>query len=158
MLLRYFSHLIVLISISIWLTACLGGGGGNDGNNSFNNSVLPEITDDRVATVNLLVTDNFQQANGESSTILSVIARDRANMALSDVEISLATSSDFAVIVTPKGATEQNGRFTTAVVSSEAETFEVIATAGGVRSESVSVTFIDSTIDPRISTVQNVSQ
>jgi len=155
MLIRKLNHLIILIGISILLTACLGGGGsGESGNNSFNNTVLPEITDERVARVNLLVTDNFQPANGESLTRLSVVARDRANMALSDVEISLATNSDHAVILTPKGATEQNGRFTTTVFSSEAETFEVIATAGGVRSEPVSVTFIDSTIDPRISTVK----
>ncbi len=155
MLLRYFSHLIVFIGISIWLTACLGGGGGGEsGNNSFNNTVLPEITDERVATVNLLVTDNFQPANGESPTFLTVVARDRANMALSDVEISLAANSDHAVILTPKGATEQNGRFSTLIFSSQAETFEVIATAGGVRSEPISITFIDSTIDPRISTVK----
>ncbi len=143
MLNRKLNHLIVLIGISIWLTACLGGGGsGENENNSFNNAVLPEITDERVAIVNLLVTDNFQPANGESPTFLTVVARDRANMALSDVEISLAANSDHAVILTPKGATEQNGRFTTAVFSSQAETFEVIATAGGLRSEPVSVTFV----------------
>jgi len=154
MLIRNLNHLIVLIGISIWLTACLGGGGGEGENNSFNNAVLPEITDERVATVNLLVTDNFQPANGESPTFLTVVARDRANMALSDVEISLAANSDHAVILTPKGATEQNGRFSTLIFSSQAETFEVIATAGGVRSEPISITFIDSTIDPRISTVK----
>jgi len=143
MLNRKLNHLIILIGISIWLTACLGGGGsGENENNSFNNAVLPEITDERVAIVNLLVTDNFQPANGESPTFLTVVARDRANMALSDVEISLAANSDHAVILTPKGATEQNGRFTTAVFSSQAETFEVIATAGGLRSEPVSVTFV----------------
>jgi adhesin/invasin len=147
-------HLMLFISLSFLLTACLGGGGGDGGNDSFNNSVLPEITDERVATVNLLVTDNFQPANGESPTILTVVARDRANQALSDVEVNLDTNSDHAVILTPKGTTEQNGRFSTAVVSSQAETFEMIATAGGVQSEPASITFIDSTIDPRISTVK----
>jgi len=130
--------LFFFIWISILLTGCLGGGGGG---NSDNN-VISELTDNRVSTVTLLVTENFQRANGQSPIILTIIARDGTNAPLPDVEVSLASPSDFAVFITPTGVTEENGRFTTGVVSSQAETFEVTATAGGMRSKPVSVTFI----------------
>jgi adhesin/invasin len=119
--------------------SCLGGGSGSD---SQTTTFPPEITDDRVAAVTLLVTDDFQRANGESFILLTVIARDRTNTPLSGVEINLTSNSDYAVILDPIGATEANGRFTTAIVSSVAETVAVTATAGGVPGESVNVTFI----------------
>jgi len=131
--------LFFFIWVSILLTGCLGGGGGG-GNNS--DGIVSELTDNRVSTVTLLVTDNFQRANGQSFIILTIIARDSSNAPLPDVEVSLASPSDFAVFITPTGVTEENGRFTTGVVSSQAETFEVTATAGGMRSKPVSVTFI----------------
>jgi adhesin/invasin len=130
--------LFFFIWISILFTGCLGGGGGDNSDNS----VISELTDNRVSTVTLLVTENFQRANGQSPIILTIIARDRTNAPLPDVEVSLASPSDFAVFITPTGVTGENGRFTTGVVSSQAETFEITATAGGMRSEPVSVTFI----------------
>jgi adhesin/invasin len=133
------TYLLTLSCLSVMLTGCLGGGGGSD---ESDNNVLTEITDDRVAKVTLLVTDNYQRANVQSAIILTVIARDRTNAPLTGVEVSLASSSDFAVFLTPSGVTEENGRFTTSVVSSVAETFEVTATAGGRRGEPVSVTFV----------------
>ncbi len=139
MLPRTLTHRLTLICLSVLLTGCLGGGGGSGDSDS---DVMTEITDDRVAKVTLLVTDNFQRANVQSAIILTVIARDRTNAPLTGVEVSLASSSDFAVFLTPSGVTEENGRFTTGVVSSVAETFEVTATAGGRRGEPVSVTFV----------------
>ncbi|MCK5523776.1 MAG: Ig-like domain-containing protein [Thiomargarita sp.] len=134
--------LLALIWISILLTGCLGGGGGGgDGGGSYNTGII-EITDDRVFTVTLLVTDNFQPANSQSQIFLTIIARDITNAPLSGVEVSLAGSSDFAVFLTPRGVTGGNGRFTTSVVSNVAETFEVTATAGGKRSKPVEVTFL----------------
>jgi adhesin/invasin len=130
--------LLFFIWVSILLTGCLGGGGGNNSESG----TISELTDNRVSTVTLLVTDNFQRANGQSFIILTIIARDNTNAPLPDVEVSLASPSDFAVFITPTGVTEENGRFTTGVVSSQAETFEVTATAGGMRSKPVSVTFI----------------
>jgi adhesin/invasin len=135
--------LLALIWISILLTGCLGGGGGGgDGSGESYNTGIIEITDDRVFTVTLLVTDNFQPANSQSQIFLTIIARDITNTPLSGVEVSLAGSSDFAVFLTPRGVTGGNGRFTTGVVSSVAETFEVTATAGGKRSQPVEVTFL----------------
>jgi adhesin/invasin len=139
MLYRWFSYYFTIIVLVIELTGCLGGGGGDS---SSDLTTTTEITDARVAKVALLVTDNFQSADGESFILLTVIARDRANNPLAGVDVSLTSASDFAVIVTPKGVTGENGRFTTGVVSSVAETFQIMATAGGVQSELAEVTFL----------------
>jgi len=139
MLSRTLTLLLTFLWIPILLTGCIGGGGdGGDSEDTF----VTEITDDRVYTVTLLVTDNFQPANALSPITLTIIARDRTNAPLSDVEVSLSSPSDYAVFIEPKGKTGENGRFTTGLVSSVAEEFEVTATAGGMRSEPVSVTFI----------------
>ena len=137
---RTLIYFFTLIGISILLVGCIGGGGSGSG--SGGDGIITEITDDRVSTVSLLVTDNFQPANGNSPISLTIIARDQTNIPLADVEVSLASTSDFAVFITPTGTTEANGRFTTGVVSSKAETLAVTATAGGRQSEPVDVTFI----------------
>jgi adhesin/invasin len=137
---RLFSYFLIITGFIIELTGCLGGGGSGDSQSSFNTTT--EITDERVATVTLLVTDDFQNADGQSLILLTVIARDRTNAPLVGVEVSLTSNSDFAVLVTPKGVTGENGRFTTGVVSSVAETFQVMAIAGGVQSQPVEVNFI----------------
>lgn len=141
MLFRILIRLLAFLWILL-LTSCLGGGGGGSGDGGGTDGTIQEVTDNRVSKVTLLVTDDFQRANGESPIILTIIARDRTNAPLADVEVSLASSSDFAVLITPKGVTEENGRFTTGIVSSVAETLEVIPTAGGLRGESATVTFI----------------
>jgi adhesin/invasin len=140
MLSRVFIYLLTLIWMATLLTGCLGGGG--EGGNSSESNIITEITDERVSTVTLLVTDNYQRANSNSPIFLTIIARDRTDAPLTGVDVSLASISNFAVFLEPSGITEGNGRFTTVMVSSEAETFEVTATAGGKRSEPVSVTFV----------------
>jgi adhesin/invasin len=137
---RLFSYFLIITGFIIGLTGCLGGGGSGDSQSGFNTTT--EITDERVATVTLLVTDDFQNADGQSFISLTVIARDRTNAPLVGVEVSLTSNSDFAVLVTPKGVTGENGRFTTGVVSSVAETFQIMAIAGGVQSQPVEVNFI----------------
>lgn len=136
---RWFSYYFIIIGFVITLTSCLGGG-GNDSQGNF--IATTEITDDRVATVTLLVTDNFQSADGNSFILLTVIARDSGNNPLAGVDVSLTSASDFAVIIDPKGVTAENGRFTTGVVSSVAETVLIMATAGGVQGKPAEVTFL----------------
>ncbi len=138
MLRHTFFHIFSLIYISILLTGCLGGGSGE---NNSENDVTTELTDTRVATVTVLVTDNFQRADGQSPITLTVIARDPSNAPLSDVNVSLATTSNHAVFTAPTGMTDANGRFSTNLISRVAEAFEVTATAGGKRGEPVRVTF-----------------
>lgn len=137
---RLFSYFLIIMGFIIELTGCLGGGGSGDSQSGFNTTT--EITDERVATVTLLVTGDFQSADGQSLILLTVIARDRTNAPLVGVDVNLTSNSDFAVLVTPKGVTGENGRFTTGVVSSIAETFQVMAIAGGVQSQPVEVNFI----------------
>ncbi|OQW94007.1 MAG: hypothetical protein BWK79_08145, partial [Beggiatoa sp. IS2] len=134
----------LLICLSILVISCLGNGGDSDNGGSDNSSTnsSPEITDTRVAKVTLTVTDNFQRADSNSFIILTIVARDNTNAPLTDVPVSLASSSDSVVFLETNGNTEANGRFTTGAVSSLPGTFEVVATAGGVRSEPTQVTFI----------------
>jgi adhesin/invasin len=136
-LLRFFYLLFIFFS----LFGCIGGGGSTD-DNSQSFVVTPEIVDERVSGVTLLVTNNFQPADGQSPVILTVIARDSSNTPLADVEVSLTSPSDFAVFIDAKGVTGENGRFTTGIVSSEAEVFEITAIAGGKLSKSAMVNFI----------------
>ncbi|BAP57341.1 invasin [Thioploca ingrica] len=138
---RLFSYFLIITGFIIELTGCLGGGGGSGDSQSVFNTTT-EVTDERVATVTLLVTNDFQSANGQLPISLTVIARDRTNAPLVGVDVNLTSNSDFAVLVTPKGVTGENGRFTTGVVSSVAETFQVMAIAGGVQSQPVEVNFI----------------
>jgi adhesin/invasin len=139
MLRHWLSYQFIIIGFIIELTGCLGGGGGDSSGGLITTT---EITDDRVARVTLLVTDNFQSADGDSFILLTVIARDRSNNPLAGVDVSLTGASDFAVIISPKGVTGENGRFTTGVVSSVAETFQIMATAGGIQGKPVEVTFL----------------
>ncbi len=136
---RLFSYFLIITGFIIELVGCLGGGGG-DSQSVLNTTT--EVTDERVATAKLLVTNDFQSADGLSTILLTVIARDTTNTPLVGVEVSLTSNSDFAVLVTPKGVTGEDGRFTTGVVSSVAETFQVMAIAGGVPSQPVEVNFI----------------
>ena len=109
------------------------------------------VVDLRVNTVNVIVSDNFQSADGSSVISLTVVARDANNAPIAGVPISLISDSDTAFFETLSGQTEENGRFTTTFTNSVAETVKITATAGGKPASPVSVNFIDSTIDPRVS-------
>ncbi|WP_297286905.1 Ig-like domain-containing protein [Moraxella sp.] len=101
----------------------------------------------------LIVSNNFQAANGRDEITLTVIARDATNAPIANVPVSLMSESDTAFFEALSGTTEENGRFTTTVTNSIAEAVEVKATAGGVPAEPVTLTFIDSTVDPRVDKV-----
>ncbi|MDM8558901.1 Ig-like domain-containing protein [Candidatus Parabeggiatoa sp. HSG14] len=154
MLSRFFVYLFTLIWMATLLTGCLGGG-GSDANNSESN-VITEITDGRVSSVKIIVSDNFQFADGNSKITLTIIARDTNNIPLSNAEVNFFSLSDTAFFEALSGITEENGRFTTTVTNSLAETIEIKAAAGGVAATPVTITFIDSSIDPRVSKVNLV--
>jgi len=97
--------------------------------------------DRRVASVKLTVTDNSQLADGRSPITVSVIVRDANNLSVPNVQVHLISKSDTALFQDIEGTTGDDGHFTTTVVSSVAETFEVTALAGGVNSETVNVIF-----------------
>jgi adhesin/invasin len=110
--------------------------------------------DPRVATVKLTVTNNFQPTDGKSPVTLTVIARDAANVPIPNVQVYLVSPSDTALVEAVSGKTEENGRFSTKVTDSVAETIEVSATAGGVKASPVTITFVSSVVDTRVATVK----
>ena len=143
------TRLLALIWISVSLTACLSGGDGNESDDN----IIPEITDNRVSTAKVITSNDFQQADGLAAITLTVIARDANNVPVSDVTVNFVSDSDTAFLEALTGTTEENGRFSTTITNSAAETMEVKVTAGGVPAQPVTLTFIDSTFDPRVSTV-----
>ncbi len=110
--------------------------------------------DTRVSTVKLTVTNDFQIADGKSPVTLTVIARDAANVPIANVQIYLVSPSDTALLEAVSGKTGENGRFSTTVTDSVAETIEVSATAGGVAAAPVTITFVSSAVDSRVSTLK----
>jgi adhesin/invasin len=110
--------------------------------------------DPRVATVKMTVTNNFQPTDGKSAVTLTVIARDAANVPIPNVQVYLVSPSDTALFEAVSGKTEENGRFSTKVTDSVAETIEVSATAGGVKASPVTITFVSSAVDTRVATVK----
>ncbi|RKZ90664.1 MAG: hypothetical protein DRR19_09415 [Candidatus Parabeggiatoa sp. nov. 1] len=113
--------------------------------------------DTRVSTVTMIVTNDSQPANGRDEITLTVIARDANNVPVSDVAVNLVSTSNFALFNPLNGTTSQNGRFTTTVTNSLVETVEVRATAGGIPAQPVTLTFVNSTIDPRVSTAKVIT-
>ncbi len=103
---------------------------------------LAENANSAITEVELVVTRNFQAANGTSSTLLTVIARDANNLPLANVPVSLSSDSTSASFDSLTGFTEEDGRFSTSIRDSVAEVVTVIATAGGLDSDSVEVTFV----------------
>ncbi|MCV6636896.1 Ig-like domain-containing protein [Candidatus Albibeggiatoa sp. nov. NOAA] len=105
-------------------------------------SFVNNVTDDRVDTINLTVSNNFQRADGTSTVLLDVTARDSQGDLIPNVQINLSPSSNTAIFATLSGATNESGHFTTTVTNTLAETFSVTPTAGGVRGQAQDVTFI----------------
>ncbi len=100
------------------------------------------LTDKRVKTTNLIVSNNFQRADGTSTILLDVTARDAQGDLIPNVQISLSPSSDSAVFASLNGVTNEIGHFTTTVTSTLAENFTVTPIAGGVRGQAQEITFI----------------
>ncbi|MEK7992077.1 MAG: Ig-like domain-containing protein, partial [Thiotrichaceae bacterium] len=100
------------------------------------------LTDGRVDAINLTVSNNFQRADGTSTILLDVTARDSEGDLIPNVQISLSPSSDSAFFTTLTGVTNQTGHFTTTVTNTLAETFEVTPIAGGTRGEAQEVSFV----------------
>jgi adhesin/invasin len=94
------------------------------------------------AQVQLAVKDNFQRADGESDITLSVIVRDAHNVPISNIPVSLSTSSRNVLLGTYQGVTGNNGVLTTYAESSVAGDSNISASAEGISSETVTVTFI----------------
>ncbi|WP_353571940.1 Ig-like domain-containing protein [Candidatus Albibeggiatoa sp. nov. BB20] len=100
------------------------------------------LTDGRVDTINLTVTNNFQRADGTSTVLLDVTARDSQGDLIPNVQINLSPQSDTAIFATLSGLTNESGHFTTSVTSTLAEIFDVTPIAGGVRGQAQEITFI----------------
>ncbi|MDM8566971.1 Ig-like domain-containing protein [Candidatus Halobeggiatoa sp. HSG11] len=76
-----------------------------------------------------------------SLTTLLVVPRDKNNAPIPNLEITLASNSGTAVFEPDGGATNQLGEFRTNITSTAVETIEVTATAKGVHSEKLPITF-----------------
>lgn len=137
------------------LSGCPGGGGSSGENTSNNEGVTTETaTDTTIATINLVVTDNHQPADGNSMITLTVIVKNKGNLPLVGIPVSLVTNSDFVFLAAVSGMTEESGRFTTTAVSSIPGTFQVTPIAAGVKGPEQEIIFVDSQIDQRVATVK----
>ncbi|OQW90797.1 MAG: hypothetical protein BWK79_18725, partial [Beggiatoa sp. IS2] len=136
------------------LSGCPGGGSGESTNTSESVVTTETATDTAIATINLVVTDNDQPADGKAPITLTVIVKNKGNMPLVGIPVSLVSSSDDVFFGAVSGATEESGRFTTTAVSSMPGTFQVTPVAAGVKGPAKEINFVGSDVDRRVATVK----
>jgi adhesin/invasin len=146
---RLLTYLFTLLFLTPFLTGCLGGGGGSE-------APQDSLIDARVATVKVIISNDFQPADGKSAITVTVIAQDAQTASVAGIPVSLFSSSDTAFLEVLSGQTEETGRFTTTVTDSVAEEVHITATAGGVKSSPVNLHFVSSAYDPRVAKLELV--
>jgi adhesin/invasin len=109
-----------------------------------------------VASLTLLANQTQQLADGKQAIMLTAIARDTNNLALTDVLVHFASDSATAIFSPSSARSNADGIVTSLVTNSITEKLEVYAMAGDTRSSKLNLNFATTLIDERVHEVSTI--
>lgn len=100
-----------------------------------------QTTDSRVKSINVVVENDGQSADGSSTITLTTVPRDQNNQPIAGITVNLFSPSDEVIFDKITGNTDEKGRFTVTATSHTPGTYQVIVRAGGAEAAPVNITF-----------------
>lgn len=109
---------------------------------SVNVSFGEQTIDSRITTINVMVENDGQSADGNTAIVLTAVPRDKDNQPVAGIAVTVFSPSDAVLFDKISGNTDDKGRFTIHATSSTPGTYQVIVRAGGSEAKSVDIHFL----------------